>query len=58
MKGKYSDAFKVLKRIASSNKKVVPERYELLSLNDQNNKQIPESTEINEDENQQQVMAL
>ena len=51
MKGKYSDAFKVLKRIANSNKKVVPERYELLSLNDQN-KQVTENTEMNEVENE------
>jgi hypothetical protein len=41
---------KVLKRIADSNKKVVPERYELLSLNDQN-KQVTENTEMNEVEN-------
>jgi hypothetical protein len=51
MKGKYSDAFIVLKRIANSNKKVVPERYELLSLNDQN-KQVTENTEMNEVENE------
>jgi hypothetical protein len=36
MKGEYVEAFKVLKRIANANKKVVPQRYELILLNNDN----------------------
>lgn len=48
MNGKYSDAYRVLKRIAKANKKTVPERYELFMLNNNLNGSESKQSEINE----------
>ena len=52
MRGKYTEAYNILKRIANSNKKVVPERYELFLLNN-DNKQTESTTEIDDEKIEQ-----